>query len=88
MPAVWPGASALVREFTMQEEQYSRSDVPSSRIDPLTSALGASTRAPVESVPSDQLWRAAVLAARQAALAAADLRRALEATMSHTPPHT
>jgi len=34
----------------------------------------------VESVPSDQLWRAAVLAARQAALAAAELRRALDET--------
>jgi hypothetical protein len=31
----------------------------------------------VEGVPSEQLWRAAILAARQAALAAADLRRAL-----------
>ena len=32
----------------------------------------------VESVPSEQLWRAAILAARQAAIAAAELRRALE----------
>ena len=31
----------------------------------------------MEGVPSEQLWRAAILAARQAALAAADLRRAL-----------
>lgn len=31
----------------------------------------------VDSVPSDQLWRAAVSAARQAATTAAELRRAL-----------
>ena len=38
-------------------------------------------RAPrVDSVPSDQLWRAAILAARQAAMTAAELRRALDAT--------
>ena len=34
----------------------------------------------VESVPSEQLWRAAILAARQAALSAAELRRAFEAS--------
>ena len=33
----------------------------------------------VSAVPSEQLWRAAVLAAREAALAAAELRRSLEA---------
>lgn len=31
----------------------------------------------VESVPSDQLWRAAILATRRAAVSAAELRRAL-----------
>ena len=35
--------------------------------------------ASVSTVPSEQLWRAAVLAAREAALAAAELRRTLEA---------
>ena len=35
--------------------------------------------ASVSAVPSEQLWRAAVLAAREAALAAAELRRTLEA---------
>ena len=35
--------------------------------------------ASVSAVPSEQLWRAAVLAAREAALAAAELRRSLEA---------
>jgi hypothetical protein len=33
----------------------------------------------VSGVPSEQLWRAAVLAAREAALTAAELRRSLEA---------
>jgi hypothetical protein len=33
----------------------------------------------VSAVPSEQLWRAAVVAAREAALAAAELRRTLEA---------
>ena len=33
----------------------------------------------VSAVPSEQLWRAAVLAAREAALTAAELRRSLEA---------
>ena len=33
----------------------------------------------VAGVPSDQLWRAAVIAAREAALTAAELRRSLEA---------
>ena len=35
--------------------------------------------ASVSAVPSEQLWRAAVMAAREAALAAAELRRSLEA---------
>ena len=35
--------------------------------------------ASVSTVPSEQLWRAAVLAAREAALAAAELRRTLDA---------
>jgi hypothetical protein len=35
-------------------------------------------------VPSEQLWRAAILAARQAALAAAEIRRALDET-THPP---
>jgi hypothetical protein len=48
------------------------------------SAVGAAGGAPggaasVSAVPSEQLWRAAVLAAREAALAAAELRRTLEA---------
>jgi hypothetical protein len=33
----------------------------------------------VSAVPSEQLWRAAVMAAREAALTAAELRRSLEA---------
>lgn len=71
----------------MRKEQYVRSagstSVPDGSIaaaaagDPSRDAppVGAS---PVDSVPSDQLWRAAILAARQAALTAAELRRALE----------
>jgi hypothetical protein len=54
---------------------------------PPSTAFGAAAdgvppaRAPkVDSVPSDQLWRAAILAARQAAMTAAELRRALDAT--------
>jgi hypothetical protein len=35
--------------------------------------------ASVSAVPSEQLWRAAVMAAREAALAAAELRRSFEA---------
>ena len=35
--------------------------------------------ASVSGVPSEQLWRAAVMAAREAALTAAELRRTLEA---------
>jgi hypothetical protein len=61
----------------MLEEQYERSEVRSVVTDPLR----------VENVPSDQLWRAAVLAARQAAFAAAELRRALdEDTVAPPPP--
>jgi hypothetical protein len=37
------------------------------------------SRAPAD-VPSDQLWREAIHAARQAATAAAELRRAIEAS--------
>lgn len=62
----------------MLEEQYTRSDpgsVPTDR--PPQSA--------VESVPSEQLWRAAILAARQAALSAAELRRAFEAAATSAP---
>jgi hypothetical protein len=33
----------------------------------------------VSAVPSEQLWRAAVMAAREAALTAAELRRSLDA---------
>jgi len=44
--------------------------------DALAASLSPATPR-VEGVPSEQLWRAAILAARQAALAAADLRRAL-----------
>jgi hypothetical protein len=74
----------------MQEEQYPRAgsgSAPSAPTDdaaagppPVSAAVGpyAAPLGRVEGVPSEQLWRAAILAARQAALAAAELRRALE----------
>lgn len=40
---------------------------------------GAGPRAPVD-VPSEQLWRDAIQATRRAATAAAELRRALQAS--------
>ena len=44
-----------------------------------SSAAGARALPSVSGVPSEQLWRAAVLAAREAARAAAELRRSIEA---------
>jgi hypothetical protein len=41
-------------------------------------AVGPGPVPSVSDVPSDQLWRAAVLAAREAAMTAAELRRSLE----------
>ena len=74
----------------MQDEQYvgsaGRPAAPEGVVAPASTVLGAGmdgapARAPkVDSVPSDQLWRAAILAARQAAMTAAELRRALDAT--------
>ena len=76
----------------MQDEQYvgsaGRPAAPEGVVAPASTVLGAGidgapppTRAPkVDSVLSDQLWRAAILAARQAAMTAAELRRALDAT--------
>jgi len=65
----------------MLEEQDRGTDgrAPASGADEdAASGSRAATPPPrVEGVPSEQLWRAAILAARQAALAAADLRRAL-----------
>jgi hypothetical protein len=40
----------------------------------------------VDSVPSDQLWRAAILAARQAAVTAAEIRRAFDASSEAPRP--
>lgn len=45
-----------------------------------TPAPGDALAHPAAAVPSDQLWRAAIDAARQAADAAAELRRVLDAT--------
>jgi hypothetical protein len=60
----------------MLDEQYERSDPRPAATDPLR----------MDSVPSDQLWRAAVLAARRAATAAAELRRALDEDAGAPPP--
>ncbi len=46
----------------------------------LTSVPGGVPPRPHAEVSSDQLWRDAILAARQAASAAAELRRAIEAS--------
>ena len=44
-----------------------------------TGGLSVGGPGSVVGVPSEQLWRAAVLAAREAALTAAELRRSLDA---------
>ena len=75
----------------MLDEGYTRGDaVPAPNDPPIDEtsmgglgAGGTPRFGQVESVPSEQLWRAAILAARQAAVSAAELRRALEA---RTPP--
>lgn len=46
----------------------------------ITSVPGSVSQRPPADVPSDQLWREAIHAARQAASAAAELRRAIEAS--------
>ena len=74
----------------MQEELYVRSEGRSAT-DPLHAGLpglqGLGTfGASVENVPSEQLWRAAVLAARQAAATAAELRRAFDETLAPLAP--
>jgi hypothetical protein len=63
----------------MQDEAYPRREsdsAPSESPDGMSASSGWMGQ--VESVPSEQLWRAAILAARQAALSAAELRRVLE----------
>jgi hypothetical protein len=50
----------------------------------ITSAPGGAAARPHAEVPSDELWREAILAARQAASAAAELRRAIEASRGAT----
>jgi hypothetical protein len=83
------------REQAMQQNVRARGDVasPNEGALPLTEPLvgerpqdvPVSGSAPstgvtsVSAVPSEQLWRAAVLAAREAALAAAELRRTFDA---------
>jgi len=70
----------------MLEEQYQRSDGRAADGATEDAAAGTPPAAPrVEGVPSEQLWRAAILAARQAALAAAELRRALAESAAATP---
>lgn len=80
----------------MLEEQYQRSDgrttsgasedAAADAPIPAAAPAPAASMPRVEGVPSEQLWRAAILAARQAALAAADLRRALaEAAVASAP---
>ena len=69
-----------------QEEQYVRSEGRFAT-DPLGAGMSGppmsgGADASMEHVPSDQLWRAAVLAARQAAVTAAELRRAFDETVS------
>ena len=79
----------------MQQNVRGRGDVASPNEGPLPDSLNGGGERPqdvvagggvppmgaasVSAVPSEQLWRAAVLAAREAALAAAELRRSLEA---------
>ena len=77
----------------MQQERLGRGDVVSrnegtlpdrtvAERQPGTVSSGATSgggTGSVTGVPSEQLWRAAVLAAREAALTAAELRRSLEA---------
>jgi hypothetical protein len=46
----------------------------------ITSVPGTVPQRPPADVPSEQLWREAIHAARQAATAAAELRRAIEAS--------
>ncbi len=46
----------------------------------ITHTPATATPRPPAEVPSDQLWRDAILAARQAASAAAELREAIEAS--------
>lgn len=50
----------------------------------ITSVPGTASPRPAADVPSDQLWREAIHAARQAANAAAELRRAIEASRAGT----
>lgn len=54
---------------------------------PLFSPTAVDPAAPVRAadVPSDQLWRDAIRATRQAASAAAELRRAIQASRAGDP---
>lgn len=81
------------REQAMQQNVRARGDVASpndgvlpspdavngERPQEVGSGVAPGGAASVSSVPSEQLWRAAVIAAREAALSAAELRRSLEA---------
>ncbi len=55
-------------------------------VTPVPTDAGAPSRPPAAHVPSEQLWREAIRATRQAATAAAELRQALEATRGSGPP--
>jgi hypothetical protein len=73
----------------MLDEPYPRSDVdsaPSELMGDGASVSPAPRLGQVESVPSELLWRAAILAARQAAVSAAELRRALQERTPPVPP--
>jgi hypothetical protein len=52
----------------------------------ITSVPGAVPARPPAAVSSDQLWRQAIHAARQAASAAAELRRTIDASRAVAPP--
>jgi hypothetical protein len=52
----------------------------------ITSVPGTSAARPPADVPSEQLWRQAIDAARQAASAAAELRLAIEASRARLRP--
>ncbi len=54
-------------------------------VTPAPTDAGASSRPAAANVPSEELWREAIRATRQAVSAAAELRQALEATRGLPP---
>ncbi len=68
-----------MEQGTPREDGAAGNDSPGA----IETSLAASL-ARVDGVPSEQLWRAAIFAARQAAVSAAELRQAFEATRPAT----